>query len=196
MIKAIAGLGNPGAEYAATRHNVGFWLIERLARQAGATLRFEARFQAFTAKARLHGAEVVLLQPQTYMNRSGQSVAAVARFYKILPEALLVIHDELDLVPGIARLKLGGGSGGHNGLKDISAHLSTQEYWRLRVGIGHPRDYPGVTARPDVASYVLKPPRREEEALIDKAVERALAVMPYVLAGDYARAMGTLHTAG
>lgn len=164
MIKLIVGLGNPGAEYTATRHNAGFWLVDQLAREAGATLRDERRFHGFYAKARLCGEEVHLLEPQTYMNRSGQSVVALAHFFKILPNEILVAHDELDLPPGAVKLKLGGGSGGHNGLKDISAHLSSQQYWRLRIGIGHPRDMIPESARagakPDVANFVLKPPRK------------------------------------
>jgi PTH1 family peptidyl-tRNA hydrolase len=131
------------------------------------------------------------------MNRSGQSVVALAHFFKILPDQILVAHDELDLPPGAVKLKLGGGSGGHNGLKDISAHLSSQQYWRLRIGIGHPRDFIPEAARagtkPDVANFVLKPPRKEEQEVIDVAIERALAVMPHFVKGEFERAMMQLH---
>jgi len=198
MIKLIVGLGNPGPEYVTTRHNAGFWLVDMLAREGGATLRHESRLHGLAGRARLHGEEVWLLQPQTYMNRSGQSVVALANFYKILPDQILVAHDELDLPPGTIKLKLGGGSGGHNGLKDISAHLSTQQYWRLRIGIGHPRDAlpenaKAAGARPDVANFVLKAPRKEEQDLIDRSLERAMAVMPSVVQGELERAMMQLH---
>ena len=197
MIKLIAGLGNPGAEYAATRHNAGFWLVDLLAREAGATLRHEKGFHGFAARARLCGDEIWLLQPQTFMNRSGLSVVALARFYKILPEQILIVHDELDLPAGAAKLKLGGGSGGHNGLKDVSAHLTTPQYWRLRLGIGHPRDLLPPEARAgaktEVVNYVLKPPRRDEQEAIDVAIERSLAVMPLIVKGEMERAMMQLH---
>jgi PTH1 family peptidyl-tRNA hydrolase len=193
MIKLIVGLGNPGAEYAATRHNAGFWFVDLLAREAGATLRNESRFHGYAAKARLHGEEVWLLQPQTYMNRSGLSVVSLARFHKILPDEIVVVHDEMDLPPGVAKLKLGGGSGGHNGLKDISAHLTTPQYYRLRIGVGHPRDLIPGGGKPDVVNFVLKPPRREEQETIDAALERASAVMPMVIKGEVERAMMQLH---
>lgn len=133
--KLVVGLGNPGSEYAETRHNAGFWFCERLARELGTSFSKEARFHGLAANARQDG--VWLLMPQTFMNRSGQSVAALARFYRIEPAEILVVHDELDIPPGQLRLKFGGGLGGHNGLKDITAHLGTQDFWRLRVGIGH-----------------------------------------------------------
>jgi PTH1 family peptidyl-tRNA hydrolase len=198
MIKMIVGLGNPGPEYTATRHNAGFWLADALAHEAHATLRHESRHNGMVARARLYGEEICLLQPQTYMNRSGIAVVALANFYKILPDQILVAHDELDLPPGTVKLKLGGGSGGHNGLKDISAHLSTQQYWRLRIGIGHPRDALPENAkaagtRPDVVNFVLKPPRKEEQELIDSAIERAMSVMPMVVKGELERAMMQLH---
>jgi len=200
MIKLIVGLGNPGAEYTATRHNAGFWFVDQLARDAGASLRDERRFHAHYGRARLNSQEVHLLEPQTFMNRSGQSVVAVAQFFKILPDEILVAHDELDLPPGTVKLKLGGGSGGHNGLKDISAHLSSQQYWRLRIGIGHPRDLIAEGARagakPDVAHFVLKPPRREEQDVIDASIERALAVMPFAINDEMERAMMNLHRNG
>ncbi|KAG0165468.1 hypothetical protein DFQ28_000539 [Apophysomyces sp. BC1034] len=199
MIKLIVGLGNPGAEYAATRHNAGFWFIDQLARDAGTTLRDERRFHGIYAKARVHGNEVHLLKPQTFMNRSGLSVTAVAQFFKILPQAILVVHDELDLPPGVSKLKLAGGSGGHNGLKDISAHLSTQQYWRLRIGIGHPRDLIPEAARagakPDVVNFVLKPPRKEEQEVIDASIDKSLSMMPWIVNGEMERAMMQLHRA-
>jgi len=196
MIKVIAGLGNPGAEFDATRHNAGFWLVDQLAREAGATLRHEPRFNAVVAKARLYGEDVWLIEPQTFMNRSGQSVVGLARFYKILPDQILVVHDELDLPPGVVKLKRGGGTGGHNGLKDISAQLTTPDYWRLRIGIGHPRDLLPAGGKADVVNFVLKPPRREEQELIDTAIERSLAVMPQIVQGESERAMMNLHRVG
>lgn len=195
MIKVIAGLGNPGAEFDATRHNAGFWLVDQLAREAGATLRHEPRFNAVVAKARLYGEDVWLIEPQTFMNRSGLSVVGLARFYKILPDQILVAHDELDLSPGVVKLKRGGGTGGHNGLKDISAQLTTPDYWRLRIGIGHPRDLLPAGGKADVVNFVLKPPRREEQELIDTAIERSLAVMPQIVQGESERAMMNLHRA-
>lgn len=183
--RLIAGLGNPGPEYAATRHNCGFWFVERLAATLGVALKRESRFHALAGHAREAG--LWLMAPQTYMNHSGQAVAALARFYRIAAGELLVIHDELDLPPGALRLKFGGGLGGHNGLKDIASHLGTQDFWRLRVGIGHPGD------RNEVVSYVLKPPRREEQAPIDEAIERALTAWPLMARGDYPAAMQKLN---
>ncbi|KAB2966802.1 aminoacyl-tRNA hydrolase [Zoogloea sp.] len=175
--KLIVGLGNPGAEYSETRHNAGFWFCERLARELGSSFSKEARFHGLAANARNEG--VWLLMPQTFMNRSGQSVAALARFYRITPAEILVVHDELDIPPGQLRLKFGGGMGGHNGLKDITAHLGTQDYWRLRIGIGHPGD------RNEVVNFVLKPPRREEAALIDESIDRALLGWPLIAKADW-----------
>ena len=175
--KLIVGLGNPGSEYAETRHNAGFWFCERLARELGTAFSKEARFHGLAANARADG--VWLLMPQTFMNRSGQSVAALARFYRIAPAEILVVHDELDIPPGQLRLKFGGGLGGHNGLKDITAHLGTQDFWRLRVGIGHPGD------RNEVVNFVLKPPRREESALIDASLDRALLAWPLLARADW-----------
>jgi PTH1 family peptidyl-tRNA hydrolase len=185
-LKLVVGLGNPGAEYSETRHNAGFWFCARLAETLGVTLAREARFHGLAGLARSAGAW--LLTPQTFMNRSGQSVAALMRFYRIEPAELLVVHDELDIPPGQLRLKFGGGLGGHNGLKDITAHLGTQDYWRLRVGIGHPGD------RNEVAHYVLKPPRREEREAIDQALNRALGLWPKVLAGQWVEATKVANT--
>jgi len=175
-IRLVVGLGNPGAEYSETRHNAGFWFCERLAAQLGVGLYREARFHGLAGQARPAGAWLLL--PQTFMNRSGQAVGALARFYRVAPAEILVVHDELDIPPGQLRLKFGGGLGGHNGLKDISSHLGTQDYWRLRIGIGHPGD------RNEVVNYVLKPPRREEQAEIDLAIERALELWPLIARGD------------
>ena len=187
-IRLIVGLGNPGAEYAQTRHNAGFWLVDQLARGA---LRNESRFHGLLAKVAIGGGDVWLLEPQTFMSRSGQAVGAVARFYRILPAEVLVVHDELDLAPGIAKLKLGGSSGGHNGLKDISAALGTQDYWRLRIGIGHPRT---LNLQQPVVDFVLHRPRAEEQALIDAALEKSLAVIPLICDGRFEQAMLELHT--
>ncbi|MDR3395030.1 MAG: aminoacyl-tRNA hydrolase [Parasulfuritortus sp.] len=175
--RLVVGLGNPGAEYTETRHNAGFWFCERLARRLGVTLARESRFHGLTGFARDAG--VWLLLPQTFMNRSGQSVGALARFHKIDPAEILVVHDELDIPPGQLRLKFGGGLGGHNGLKDITAHLSTQDYWRLRIGIGHPGD------RNEVANYVLKPPRKEESLEIEGGLDRALDLWPFIAKAEW-----------
>ncbi len=187
-IRLIVGLGNPGADYELTRHNAGFWLIDQLAR---GDLRKEARFQALAAKTRISGKEVWLLEPQTFMNRSGQSVGAIARFYKIAPDEVLVVHDELDLPPGAAKLKKGGSSGGHNGLKDITAALGTQDYWRLRIGIGHPRE---LKLQQPVVDFVLHRPRADEQRLIDEAIDKSLDVIPLLCDGRHAQAMMELHT--
>lgn len=176
-LRLVVGLGNPGAEYAETRHNAGFWFCERLARELGIGLGRESRFNAWAGASRSDG--VWLLMPQTFMNRSGQSVRALTQFYRIQPAEMLVVHDELDLPPGQMRLKFGGGLGGHNGLKDITAHLGTQDYWRLRIGIGHPGD------KNEVANFVLKPPRREEQDEIDAALDRALLAWPLLAKADY-----------
>jgi PTH1 family peptidyl-tRNA hydrolase len=187
-IRLIVGLGNPGGEYEQTRHNAGFWLVDQLAR---GELKRETRFNALAVKSRIAGNEVWLLEPQTFMNRSGQSVGALARFYKINPDEVLVAHDELDLPPGAAKIKKGGSSGGHNGLKDISAALGTQDYWRLRIGIGHPRE---LNLSQPVVDFVLHRPRKEEQALIDQAIERSLAVMGLLCEGQFDKAMMELHT--
>lgn len=182
-VKLVVGLGNPGPDYSETRHNAGFWFCERLARELGVPFAREARFHGLVAKCRVGSADFFLLKPQTFMNRSGLSVQALAHFYRIEPAEMLVVHDELDLPPGQLRLKFGGGLGGHNGLKDITSHLGTQDYWRLRVGIGHPGD------RNQVIDYVLKPPRKEEATEIDAALDRALAVWPLIINGDFNAAM-------
>jgi PTH1 family peptidyl-tRNA hydrolase len=188
-IRLIVGLGNPGAEYESTRHNAGFWLVDQLAR---GELRKESRFNALAAKTRIAGNEVWLLEPQTFMNRSGQSVGAIARFFKIQPDEILVAHDELDLPPGVAKLKKGGSSGGHNGLKDISAALGTQDYWRLRIGIGHPRE---LKLQQPVVDFVLHRPRAEEQGPIDRAIDKSLSILPLLCEGRHEQAMLELHTA-
>ena len=188
-IRLIVGLGNPGTEYEQTRHNAGFWMVDNL---AGSMLAREARFNALAAKTRIAGNEVWLLEPQTYMNRSGQSVGALARFYKIAPEEILVVHDELDLPPGSAKIKKGGSSGGHNGLKDITAALGTQDYWRLRIGIGHPRS---MNLQQQVVDFVLHRPRKEEQELINRAIENCLDVVPMLCEGKFEAAMMKLHSA-
>ncbi|MEN6584759.1 MAG: aminoacyl-tRNA hydrolase [Sulfuricella sp.] len=187
-IRLIVGLGNPGLEYEDTRHNAGFWWVERIAAACKAMFNAEKKFHGLATRTHFDGHETWLLKPQTFMNRSGQSVGARAGFYKITPEEILVVHDELDLTPGDARLKKGGGHGGHNGLKDIIAHLGTHDFWRLRIGIGHPGD------KSQVADYVLHPARREEQDLIDAAVDRSLPLLPQILAGDFPAAMLKLHT--
>jgi PTH1 family peptidyl-tRNA hydrolase len=178
-LRLIVGLGNPGSDYAETRHNAGFWFCERLARELGTSFARESRYHGYVAKARVGGQDIWLLMPQTFMNRSGQAVQALAHFYRIDAAEMLVVHDELDLPPGQMRLKFGGGLGGHNGLKDITAHIATQDYWRLRVGIGHPGD------RNEVVNYVLKPPRREEREEIDAALDRALLAWPTLAKGEF-----------
>jgi PTH1 family peptidyl-tRNA hydrolase len=179
-LRLIVGLGNPGADYAKTRHNAGFWFCERLAQTLGISLGREARFHGLVGQSRQTG--IWMLLPQTFMNHSGQAVRALTQFYRIAHTEMLVVHDELDLPPGQMRLKFGGGLGGHNGLKDITAHLGTQDYWRLRIGIGHPGD------RNEVVNYVLKPPRREEQDAIDGALDRALLAWPLLAQSDFAAA--------
>jgi peptidyl-tRNA hydrolase, PTH1 family len=192
-IRLIVGLGNPGPEYEQTRHNAGFWLVDQLANSLpGCRLQMESRFKALAAKARISGEEVWLLEPQTYMNRSGQSVGALARFYKIAPEEILVVHDELDHLPGIVKMKQGGSSGGHNGLKDITAALGSQDYWRIKVGIGHPRT---LNLQQNVADFVLHRPRREEQDLIEACIDKALRIIPLAVEGKLNIATQQLNTA-
>ena len=192
-IRLIVGLGNPGPEYEQTRHNAGFWLLDNLANSLpGTRLQRDSRYNAMLAKTSIAGKEVWLLEPLTFMNRSGQSVGALARFFKIAADEVLVVHDELDLMPGIARLKKGGSAGGHNGLKDITAALGTQDYWRLRLGIGHPRT---LSLQQQVADFVLHRPRREDQELIEQAIEKSLQVMPQIVDGKFEAATMKLHTA-
>ncbi|MFA7292722.1 MAG: aminoacyl-tRNA hydrolase [Rhodocyclaceae bacterium] len=184
--RLIVGLGNPGAEYEDTRHNAGAWFVDRLARELKVSLAPQSKFLGRAARA----GELWLLQPTTYMNRSGQSVAALARFYKIEPAEVLVVHDELDLLPGGIRIKQGGGAGGHNGIKDIQSQLGTPDFWRLRLGIGHPRS---LNLAQDVADYVLHRPRTDEQEAIDRALDRCLLAWPKLAIGDYAGAQQLLH---
>jgi len=188
-IKLIVGLGNPGPEYEQTRHNAGALFVERIASAQRVNLTVDRKYFGLVAKFSHQGQDIRLLIPTTYMNRSGQSVAALAGFFRIKPEEILVAHDELDLPPGVAKLKLGGGHGGHNGLRDIIAQLGNQNnFHRLRLGIGHP----GVASM--VSNFVLgRAPRAEQEKL-DASIDFALGVLPDVLAGDFAKAMRVLHS--
>ena len=189
-MKLVVGLGNPGKKYERTRHNAGFWWVERLAQDARVHLREEGKFHGRVAK--LSGAEAWLLLPETFMNNSGRAVAALATFYKIVPKDILVVHDELDLPPGTVKLKLGGGSSGHNGLKDISECLGSRDYWRLRIGVGHPRET--AASEQEVVDYVLHPPRAEEQSAIDDAIAKSIAVWPLLSEGKTEAAMLKLHT--
>jgi PTH1 family peptidyl-tRNA hydrolase len=188
-IQLIVGLGNPGEEYAPTRHNAGFWLLDVLAARHGGRFRMERKFNAEVAMLSIAGTDVRLLKPATFMNRSGQPIQAAATYLKIPPECILVAHDDLDLPPGVARLKHGGGAGGHNGLRDAIAHLGPA-FWRLRLGIGHPGN------RAEVIDYVLNRASREEEALIRGAVEDAAEVIPVLLGSGDQPAMLRLHSQG
>ena len=185
-IRLVVGLGNPGKEYERTRHNAGFWLVERYAMQNGVVLRKDPKFKALVGRHEQTGAWLLL--PQSFMNLSGQPVQMLAGFFKIKPEEILVVHDELDFAPGVARLKQGGGIAGHNGLKDISQRLATHDYWRLRLGVGKPP--PGREG----ADYVLERPPAEEKTAIDAAIDKSLEVLPQLLAGDMQGAMNKLHT--
>ena len=184
-IRLIVGLGNPGREYERTRHNAGYWLVERFAASCSIAMRKDAKYQALVGR---HESGAWLLLPQTFMNASGRSVLMLAGFFRMTPDEILIVHDELDFAPGVAKLKQGGGIAGHNGLRDISQKLASHDYWRLRLGIGHPGD-------PDLgADYVLQKPAPEDRAAIDSAIDRALAVIPLCLAGDLQGAMLKLHT--
>ena len=188
QIKLIVGLGNPGREYERTRHNAGFWWVDAIAERKRAAWKKEAKFSGWTARVEEGGAEYLLLKPSTYMNESGRSVSAILRFYKIETPQMLVVHDELDLEPGVVRLKRGGGTGGHNGLTDIGEALGTKDFWRLRIGIGHPGD------KDLVADYVLAKARRAEQDAIDPVFERSLDLLPKLAAGRMQDAMTWLHT--
>ncbi len=188
MIRLFVGLGNPGPDYEATRHNAGFWWIDALSRQLNAPLSMDKSYFGRVARTNVNGQSVWLLQPQTFMNLSGKSLAALANFFKIAPQEILVAHDELDIVPGEAKIKLGGGHAGHNGLRDIHAQLGTDQYWRLRLGVGHPGD------RAEVIHWVLKKPSLDHRIAIDQAIDRALKAAPCFLSGDMAQAMHLVHT--
>ena len=192
-IKLVVGLGNPGREYERTRHNAGFWWLDALARELGAVFNKESKFHGEVAKA----GGVWLLKPTTFMNRSGQSVGALAKFYQITPEEILVAHDEMDLPPGGIKMKVGGAAGS-NGIKDIVSHLGTRDFWRLRLGIGHPRELAGKLGgsmdRPEVVDYVLHRPDAVDERAIEDAMKRALDAWPLIAKGDMETAMLKLHT--
>jgi len=188
-IRLAVGLGNPGREHAATRHNAGFWFADALALRLGTAFVAEGKFHGQVAKA---AGDLRLLKPGTYMNLSGRPVATLARFFGIAPADIVVAHDELDLLPGEAKMKFGGGIAGHNGLRDIAAQLGTQEFWRMRLGIGHPRD--SAIPQQDVADYVLSAPARAERDAIEGAIERSLDAWPAIATGDFERAMLMLHT--
>ena len=187
MIRLLVGLGNPGPEYEATRHNAGFWWIDEVARKLKASLVPERSYYGLVARVNRPEGPIWLLEPMTFMNLSGKSVAALARFFKIAPQEILVAHDELDLMPGQMKMKLGGSHAGHNGLKDIHAQLGSADYWRLRLGIGHP----GVKA--EVINYVLRKPPAEQREAIDKSVDQSLSALDLLLAGDMERAMMKIH---
>jgi PTH1 family peptidyl-tRNA hydrolase len=187
MIKLLVGLGNPGPEYEATRHNAGFWWIDEAARQLGARLSADRASFGLVGRVNRPAGPVWLLQPQTYMNLSGKSVAALARFFKIAPQEILVVHDELDLLPGQLKLKAGGGHAGHNGLRDIHAQLGSADYWRLRLGIGHPGD------KAEVAGYVLRKPPASEREAIERSIEESLKHLDLMLDGAMQQAVMKLH---
>lgn len=186
-IKLIIGLANPGPEYEATRHNAGAWFIEELAKKIDANFRIESKLKAQLAQVNLFGHNIKLAVPTGYMNLSGQPTAAILNFYKINPDECLIVHDEIDLDPGTARLKFSGGEGGHNGLRDISEKLGTKDYYRLRLGVGHPGN------SKQVSNYVLKKPTVEERVDIDHSILNAIDVLPDVLDGELEKAMNTLH---
>ncbi|MGI9151304.1 MAG: aminoacyl-tRNA hydrolase [Limnohabitans sp.] len=189
MIKLLVGLGNPGTEYEATRHNAGFWWIDTIARDLKVMLQPDRAYHGLVARTSVQGENVWLLEPQTFMNLSGKSVGALARFFKIQPQEILVVHDELDIPPGEAKLKLGGSHAGHNGLRDIHAQLGTDQYWRLRIGIGHP----GVKS--EVANWVLKKPAPDQRTAIEDCITRTSLALPHLLSGDMVKATQMIHTA-
>ena len=187
-IRLIVGLGNPGKEYERTRHNAGFWWVDAIAARKHADWKKETRFSGWTTRVEEGGAAFHLLKPSTYMNESGRSVSALMRFFRIEPGELLVVHDELDLAPGVVKMKRGGGTGGHNGLSDIAEALDTKDFWRLRIGIGHPGN------RDLVADYVLDKARKVEQEAIDPPFERSLDLLPRLASGRLQDAMAWLHT--
>lgn len=189
MIRMLVGLGNPGAEYEGTRHNAGFWWVDAAAQKLGARLAYDRSYHGLVARVTPPGcdAPVWLLQPQTYMNLSGKAVSPLARFFKIEPSQILVIHDELDLLPGQVKLKQGGGVAGHNGLKDILAQLGSADFWRLRIGIGHP----GV--RSEVANWVLRKPAPDQRESIEQCITQSLEALPLLLQGPMDRALMKIH---
>ena len=187
MIRMLVGLGNPGTEYEGTRHNAGFWWVDEAARVLGARLVHDRAYHGLVARVNRPDGPVWLIEPQTYMNLSGKSVAPLARFFKIEPSQILVVHDELDLLPGQMKIKQGGGAAGHNGLKDIHAQLGTADFWRLRIGIGHPGD------RSEVANWVLRKPAPEQREAILKCIAQSIEALPLLLDGPMERAMMKIH---
>jgi len=188
MIRLFVGLGNPGPQYENTRHNAGFWWIDALARELRVVPTPERAFHGLVARTSQAGRPLWLLQPHTFMNLSGKSVAALARFYKITPEEILIVHDELDFAPGQVKMKRGGSHGGHNGLRDIHAQLGSSDYWRLRIGIGHPGN------KADVLGWVLHKPAPEQHTLIEQSIAHSLQALPALLAADMDKAMQQIHT--
>ena len=188
MIKLFVGLGNPGPDYEATRHNAGFWWIDALSRELNVPLALDKNYFGQVGRTAIGGQTVWLLKPLTFMNLSGKSVAALARFFKIAAEEVLVAHDELDIVPGQVKLKLGGSHAGHNGLRDIHAQLGTADYWRLRIGVGHP----GVKS--EVINWVLKKPSQEDRMAMENCIDRCLKAVPELLQGEMEKAMMKIHT--
>lgn len=186
-IKLFVGLGNPGEKYEKTRHNAGFWWVDQIAAQSNSKMSVDAKMFGIVGKL-APTQDRWLLKPTTFMNLSGKAVAALANYYKITPAEILVIHDELDLPAGGAKLKFGGGHGGHNGLKDIHSALGTADYWRLRIGIGHPGD------RNEVVNFVLKPPLKDEQHAIDESIIKSAGLLDLLLSGSYEAAMLKLHT--
>ena len=187
-IQLIVGLANPGNEYADTRHNAGAWFVENIAREARITMRIETKFHGLHGATKSNDHAYQLLIPNTFMNLSGRSVNACARYSKIPPEAILIAHDDIDLPVGTVRLKFDGGDGGHNGLNDVIRHLNTRQFYRLRIGVGHPGN------SKDVVDYVLKNPSKADRQQIDLALEKALGVLPLILNGEMSKAMQALHT--
>jgi len=186
-IKLIVGLGNPGGRYEATRHNVGYWFVDRVAMRYRGVFKKEGRFQGLLCRVAIGAMECALLKPETFMNHSGRSVAAFCNYFRLDPRQMLVVHDDLDLEPGVVRFKTGGGHGGHNGLRDIIAATGSREFHRLRVGIGHPGD------RNRVVDYVLSPPSKGEVTAIESALDRAEEILPLLLGGEFQKGMNRLH---
>ena len=185
-IQLIVGLGNPGAKYTATRHNAGFWFVDLIAQQFRTDFRSETKFKCDVASFEFEQQRIWLMKPATFMNLSGESLGPFAKYYQIKPASTLVVHDEIDLSPGTVRYKLGGGHGGHNGLRDIFKHFA-KDFWRLRIGVGHPG------SKEEVISYVMRAPLANEQDLVDNSISKALATIPDVLKGDMEAAMRLLH---
>jgi PTH1 family peptidyl-tRNA hydrolase len=189
-VRLIVGLGNPGPEHEQSRHNAGFWFVDGITEQYHCRLKYEARFQGEVGRCELKGHDCRLQKPSTYMNRSGQAVVALTHFFRIPRDEVLVVHDELDLPAGVARLKRGGGHGGHNGLRDLIAHMGGNDFLRLRIGIGHPGN------RDEVINYVLQCPSKQDRELIQGAMEQAMDAMSLAVSGELERAMHKLHSKG